>query len=418
MAGAAKAGTTGGNRPDVTGEWPVDQLDVGALTAAGWRPRPFNEVVLKLHSRCDLACDYCFVYAMGDTTWRHRPPVITPAVVERTARRIADHCRIHELTRFSVVLHGGEPLLAGAEVITNVCRILRAEIPATTALDVRIQTNGLRLDHAMLDLLLDLDIKIGVSLDGTRRQHDRHRRTAGGHGSYERVTNALRMLNSESYARNFAGLLCVVDLNSDPVATYETLLSFRPPMVDFLLPHGNWTTPPPRRSPDASDTPYGDWLIEVFDRWYGAPHKETSVRTFEEIMHLALGGASGIEHIGLTPVTLVVVDTDGSLEQVDTLRSVHHGAAATGLSVFDHDFDDLLSHPAILARQIGVLALADICRHCHIHTICGGGYYPHRYRRGHGFRNPSVYCPDLTWLIGRIVGQMRADVTGLLEKAP
>src|SRR5262249_49737661 len=94
----------------VNGEWPVDLL---AVAAPGWPRPPFLQVVLKLHSRCDLACDYCFVYAMGDSTWRERPHVIRPDVVDRTARRIADHCRAHQLGHFSVVLHGGEPLLAG-----------------------------------------------------------------------------------------------------------------------------------------------------------------------------------------------------------------------------------------------------------------------------------------------------------------
>ena len=34
--------------------------------------------------------------------------------------------------------------------------------------------------------------------------------------------------------------------------------------------------------------------------------------------------------------------------------------------------------------------------------ICGGGLYPHRYRHGEGFRNPSVYCDDLMRLITHV----------------
>jgi uncharacterized protein len=402
----------------VTAEWPIDQLDVAELTARGWRPHPFRQVVLKVHSRCDLACDYCFIYAMSDVTWRSRPPAITPDAIRFSAHRIAEHCRTHQLTDFSVVLHGGEPLLAGPAVIRTIAQTLRSELPADTTLDLRLQTNGVRLDRPMLDLLRELDVKIGMSLDGNERQHDRHRRSVRATGTYQKTARALRMLSAEPYRESFAGLLCVIDLDNDPVETYEALLSFAPPAVDFLLPHGNWTVPPPRRPVDERKSPYGDWLVTVFDRWYDAPEQETAVRTFQEIMNLALGGASNSEQIGLTPVTLVVIDTDGSLEQVDALRSVHHGAAATGLTVFDHDFDDLLSHPAIVARQIGTEALADSCRRCQIHTICGGGYYPHRYRHGNGFHNPSVYCPDLTRLIEHIVGRMRADVTGLLERTP
>jgi uncharacterized protein len=399
----------------VTGEWPDDRLDVAALTAKGWTPHPFRQVVLKLHSRCDLACDYCFIYQMGDTTWRSRPPVIEPSVIESAVRRIADHCRAHELAGFTVILHGGEPLLAGPAVIADVATALRANLPDHTTLDLRIQTNARRLDRQLLDLLRQLDIKVGVSLDGNQQQHDKHRRTARGEGSYARTAHALRLLRDE-YPEIFAGLLCVIDLDADPVGTYEALLEFAPPVVDFLLPHGNWSVPPPRRPAGGPESPYGDWLVAVFDRWYTAPSQETEVRTFQEIVTIALGGASRTESIGLSPVTLLVVDTDGSVEQVDALRSVHHGAADTGMTVFEHDFDEVLTHPAIVARQIGIEALPQGCVRCQIHVICGAGYYPHRYRRGDGFRNPSVYCPDLTRLIDHIVGRLNADVAELAER--
>lgn len=37
----------------------------------------------------------------------------------------------------------------------------------------------------------------------------------------------------------------------------------------------------------------------------------------------------------------------------------------------------------------------EICSGCSTLSHCGGGYFPHRYSRKTGFRNPSVYCGDL-----------------------
>lgn len=54
-------------------EWPDGHLRVEPLEDRGWRPAPFQQFVLKLHSRCNLACDYCYVYQMADQTWRSRP---------------------------------------------------------------------------------------------------------------------------------------------------------------------------------------------------------------------------------------------------------------------------------------------------------------------------------------------------------
>jgi hypothetical protein len=81
----------------------------------------FRQFVLKIHSRCDLACDYCYVYTKVDQRWRTRPVVMPRDVVEKTAYRIGEHVRAHGLTSVSVVLHGGEPLLAGLTVTWLPC---------------------------------------------------------------------------------------------------------------------------------------------------------------------------------------------------------------------------------------------------------------------------------------------------------
>ena len=88
------------------------------------------------------------------------------------------------------------------------------------------------------------------------------------------MTRALDLLRQDRYRSVYNGLLCVVSLQNNPVETYDALLSHAPPMIDFLLPHGTWSSPPPGRSPDAA-TPYADWLLEVFSRWVTAPRPET-----------------------------------------------------------------------------------------------------------------------------------------------
>jgi uncharacterized protein len=107
---------------------------------------------------------------------------------------------------------------------------------------------------------------------------------------------------------------------------------------------------------------------------------------------------------------MVVIETDGSVEQVDSLKAAYEGATATGLHVTRDPLDAALLLPSMVARQIGVRALAAQCRSCPIHLVCGGGQYPHRYRSGYGFANPSVYCPDLMRLIHHVAAVVRADV--------
>jgi len=403
--------------PTTMGEWPNGLLDVRALRDSGWRPRPFRQFILKIHSRCNLACDYCYVYAAPDTGWQRQPARMSRRTADQTIRRIVEHISDHDLDQVEVVLHGGEPLLAGAEFLGWLADELHDRIDPHARLRIVTQTNGVALRPELLELLADRDIAVCVSLDGPARSHDRHRRFADGRGSHAQVSRALEQLASAPYRRIFSGILAVIDVDSDPLAFYDEALAWAPPTLDVILPHGNWTTPPPARRPDTS-TPYAEWLMPLFDRWYSAPRQETSIRLFSELIQLVLGGASRSEAVGLSPIGLVVVETDGSLEQVDTLKSAYDGAAATGLDVFANTLDDVLAAPAIVARQIGRAALCESCLECPASRVCGGGYYPHRYRAGSGFLNPSVYCPDLLQLVRHIEARLRADLTRLRGARP
>jgi uncharacterized protein len=394
--------------------WPLG-LDVSALLADGWRPTPFREFVLKIHSRCDLACDYCYMYEMADQSWRRQPVRMSREVVSQAAARIGEHARSHELNAVKVILHGGEPLLAGSGLISYAATAFRDATPPGTRLHLSIQTNAVRLDTTYLRLFDRLGVQVGVSLDGDLAGQDRHRRRRDGRGSYAQVSAALHRLASAEFRHLFGGLLCTIDTSNDPLATYQALLDFQPPMIDFLLPHGNWMSPPPGRESGNPDTPYAAWLITVFDQWYYAP-SPPRVRLFDEIVHLTLGGASATEAVGLSPVAVLVIETDGSIEAGDALKSAYPGAPATGLHVSRDSLDDALLLPSVAARQIGVLALAEECRSCPVHRICGGGHYAHRYRSGTGFANPSVYSPDLFRLVHHIRDTVAADIAQRLER--
>jgi uncharacterized protein len=387
-------------------KWPHRLLDVAALRADGWRPTPFRDVVLKVHQRCNLACDYCYVYEMADQSWRSRPAVMDEPVWQAAARRMAEHARAHALDAMRLVLHGGEPLMAGADRLDRLIGDFRRAFDGRTRLDVQMQTNGVLLDEPMLEVLSGHGVGVGVSLDGTPEDHDRRRSYANGRGSHAAVDRALRLLTEEPGRASFAGLLCTIDPATDPIACYEALIAYRPPALDLLLPHANWSDPPVR----TGATPYAKWLIPVFDRWYSEPRREVAIRLFDDLLALILGGAGRSEQVGLSPVAVVVVETDGAIEQVDSLKSAYEGACATGLNVLADPLDAAFTHPGVVARQIGLKALCDTCRRCTFRDVCGGGHYAHRYRAADGFQNPSVYCADMLELISHIRTRVIADL--------
>ncbi|MEU6584456.1 FxsB family cyclophane-forming radical SAM/SPASM peptide maturase [Nocardia sp. NPDC046763] len=397
--------------------WPTWGLDFAEVRRGGWRPLGFHEFVVKVHGRCNLACDYCYIYEMADQSWRSKPKAMSREIFVESCRMIADHAARHALPAIGLVFHGGEPLLVGPTELEHFARTATTIIGANSKVRLGIQTNGVLIDDDVLRVCERWNIRVGVSLDGGEYEHDRHRLDHVGRGSHEKVVAALDRLLAPAYRHLYSGLLCTIDLANDPVRTYEALVRHDPPTVDFLLPHGNWTTPPPGRIPDLTVTPYADWLIPVFDRWYDAPELETRVRLFDTIIQRLFGRPAGSEAIGLEPIRVAVIETDGSLEQVDELKSAFEGAATLAIRGDGNPLEAALWEPAMAARQIGVAALGDTCRACALHTVCGGGHYVHRYRQGAGFRNPSVYCPDLIALITHIENRVREDLGTALDRA-
>ncbi len=363
-------------------------------------PGLISQYVLKVHSRCDLACDHCYVYEHADQSWQAKPPAISLATVRRAAARIAEHAAAHRLPAVRVVLHGGEPLLLGVDRMRQVLSALDDRIRPVTRLDLRIHTNGVLLDARWCALLGEHGVRVGVSLDGDRAANDLHRRFANGRSSYRQAQRALALLRQPGHRHLYAGILCTIDLDNDPIAVYEALLAEQPPDLDLLLPHATWEHPPAGRHGLAE--PYAAWLLAIYRRWTddGRP---VPIRLFDSLVSAARGGPSRSEVVGLEPADLLVVDTDGSWEQPDSLKTAYHGAPSTGMDVFSHPVDAVACQPGFQARLGGLLALSQVCRACSVVRICGGGLYAHRYRAGRGFDNPTVYCADMKVLISQMM---------------
>lgn len=366
---------------------------------------PISGYVIKVASRCNLNCSYCYEYNMGDSSWKKMPKYMEEEVFSKTLHRIKSHCDAHQFDNISISLHGGEPLLIGHERLATYLA-LADEILGGYRLTLGIQSNGLLLDEAYLALLCKYGVSLGISLDGVPEDNDVFRFYHNGKGSGEEVASKLRLLQGSPL---FGGILSVINVAADPVQTWRYLASFDPPVVDFLLPHAHWDNTLTEEQQQRVAN-HGDWLISIFDDWYGGYRQDIRIRFFEEIIYRVFGHAGSLESLGLEEVSLVTVGVNGDYEQVDTMKSVFPGAHTMSLNVNQHSLDEVLKHQNVMARQAGIAGVSDTCKQCAIVSICGGGYYPHRYSEKNGFNNPSVYCGALTNLITHIQRRIKSDL--------
>jgi uncharacterized protein len=354
------------------------------------------------------------MYHHVDQSWRDRPRFMSDETVKAFARNLAEYVMSAKIDEVTVLLHGGEPLLAGEQRIIQFCNTICQTLESqATNVEFAMQTNGVLLTPRWLEVLNEFNVTFGVSLDGNRTANDRHRVDHSGGSSYEDVEQALRLLQTSPHGHLFRGFLSVIDLANDPLETYRYLVQWKPPRLDFLFPEGTHHTPPPgiQGSGDVNrqPTPYADWLIPIFDEWFSNPG-QTGMRLFENLIDVLLGGRSQTDGTGDGSFNLVTIETDGAIEDVDLFKAAFVGAPGLGLpsqpspNVFNTPFAELTSWPTVIERHRlnRIEGLCQTCNECPAVQACGGGFVPHRWSSENGFSNPSVYCADLYKLIAHV----------------
>ena len=363
-------------------------------------PMPIDTVLVKAASRCNLNCSYCYVYNMADDGWRLQPKRLSAASIEKIIDGLAALAEVQE-TPFSVVLHGGEPLLLGLELTTSLITGLRTRLRPHHGLHV--QTNGILLDADFLDLFADNDVGVSISFDGPAEVHDAYRVDRRGKGSHGRVMAAIKRLRAHpAGARMLTGVLAVCQSASDPVLVYETLKATGAPGFDLLYRDGNHDNRPPGKA-GFETTEYGGWMCRMLDHYLADPDPPR-IRLLDDLMRLVMGGGSSKEGVGVTDFGIIVIDTDGTVTKNDTLKVAHSGADrfAGPQSLHERSLTEIVQgweFEQYLALQRPTSAL---CARCPELGVCGGGMPAHRWSDAAGYNNPTIYCEDQKLLISHI----------------
>jgi uncharacterized protein len=358
-----------------------------------------DTVLLKVASRCNLDCSYCYVYHMGDESWRSLPKRMAGDTQALVASELGTLMR-SQGRPFSIVLHGGEPLLLGVPRLESLLSALRRELGA--ACGMSIQTNGVLITEAVLDLCVRFDVTLSVSIDGPPAIHDRFRVDLRQRSTHTKVVEGLRRLQAHPAAEQlFSGVLCVVDPSSDPDDVYDYFKALSVPSVDFLYRDGNHSVLPfGKASADSSE--YGAWMCAILERYVSDPAPFRS-RMLDDMMRLLLGGAGVKEGVGLTDYGIMVIDTDGAVKKNDTLKSspLGDGFDATW-AVGRQALEEIAASAEFKAYHLAQRPSASECLDCPHLRVCGGGMVTHRFMEGSGYDNPTVFCADQRLLIARM----------------
>src|ERR1019366_2272686 len=327
----------------------------------GGQTNYISQVILKVASRGNLNCSYCYVYNMADSSWKQRPALMSNEVFEAALDRSLQQCRATGQEQLRIAFHGGEPCLIGPDTFDAWCTRGRAVLGKIVKLHLVMQTNGTLLDSRWIDLLRKHRVSVGISMDGPKEIHDAVRVDHRQQGSYDQVERGLRLLQE---AQVPYGVGCVIPLGADPLAVHHHFMGLGSKQVTYLMPHFTHDTIEPvhqRYGP----TPYADFLIPVFVHWWFESTMELQINNLKDVARVIMGGQSHSEAIGNGPPGYVFIEADGEMEGLDNLRACGQGLSRIKLNVRQADFLALLRTETMHSQAIFEgMPLAAACRGC------------------------------------------------------
>jgi uncharacterized protein len=200
-----------------------------------WQTEPGTEVdqglqhlVLTVTEACNLRCAYCLHGADLDWVRSHGARRMS---VEAALQATAYFLDRRDAARAPVIsFYGGEALL-NFEVVKAVVAAVR-EHPKGAEAIFAIDTNGVLLDNAVLDLAVQENIHLQISLDGPQPIHDRYRIEAGGQPTFARImTNIGRALDLDPTAASRLTYVVTLAPPVDLMAVADLFAVF-PPYVE------------------------------------------------------------------------------------------------------------------------------------------------------------------------------------------
>lgn len=284
-------------------------------------PLAFHVMAKPTGARCNLDCAYCF-FLKKEELYPGSDFRMPDEVHEAYITQLFD---AHQVPRITVAWQGGEPTLMGLDFFRRSMELQKKHQKPRTRVENTLQTNGILLDDEWCQFFHENDFLIGLSLDGPKELHDTYRKDKGGHGTFDQVMKAVRLLRKHRVEFN---ILCAVNRkNADHPA--EVYRFFRDeigvkyiqfiPIVERINENGKTGFQEGNRVTDRSILPeqWGRFLIEIFDEWVKKDVGRTFVLNFDGALAGWLNMAGTVCIFGPTCGLGTALEHNGDLYSCD-----------------------------------------------------------------------------------------------------
>lgn len=358
---------------------------------------PLNFLIKPASGACNMRCKYCF-YENEVVIRKEDHPVFMTLDTAQLLIYQAFSCIESEkrgernTVPISFAFQGGEPTLAGLDFFNKFIEMVQTYNVRKYPVQYTIQTNGLLLNEEWADFFAKNNFLVGISIDGDKALHESLRPDAVGRSTWDRVTRNLRLLQDKHVETN---LLCVVTRQcaKHPEKYYRALKNLGVSFLQFIPCLDPLDVP--RGSMPYSLTPklYGNFLCGLFDEWYWdwKSGHYTSIRLFDDYIHLAMGLPAGTCATSGSCGAYFVVEGDGTLYPCDfyCLNEWKIGklgeaslAEYAKSEIETHFLEEGTKHPSE-------------CSSCRFYPLCFGGCKRDWYQDSDG-KNHNYFCSSFS----------------------
>lgn len=159
--------------------------------------------IIDVTRACNLRCSYCF------RNLDDKVSTISAEMLEKIIEYVINYAKQNRISEIHIQPWGGEPLIA-FDRIAQMHRLLNE---SNIKFQISVETNGCLVTKKMAERLNEMNIGVGVSLDGLPITHNSQRPTMSDGPSYNMVYRGIKNLWDAGY-KDKLGIVTVLTQNN------------------------------------------------------------------------------------------------------------------------------------------------------------------------------------------------------------
>lgn len=320
-------------------------------------------VIFRITNMCNLNCTYCY-----DKDNRYRDKNINEEFENKIddIQRYLNAIYLDKCNARTLIFHGGEPLLLGADVYE---KLLEKIVEPNMKLS--IQTNGTLINKKYIEIFKKYHISVGISLDGCNEEQNYCRIYRNGTNSFKKVMTNIKLLEENNIRFGIIMTISKEHIGKekeiyDFIADNKLNVNMRPA---FPTKHGDNTN-------IMSEEEYYEFFKNIFDIWYNDNEKKVQLKQIREIYdefakvlkkNYCSGSCSEGENCFGKFVSL---DINGNVYSCNRTYNNHEFLLG---NLNNQLMDEILNNANKLAKK-RIKSLKKLeCTKCEIYKYCYGG---------------------------------------------